>query len=293
MAFERGGSLQTLAFGGIIGDFVKSVRDFTIGNVEGGARRLLDKVLGGTVPGSGLFRNVVAAIPGWIKDKVLGWIKSKVSIGGGPGMQRGLAWAKTQSGKPYQWGGNGNPSWDCSGFTSAIESVIRGQKPHRRWSTHPFHGGARNPMPGWYRNQRSGYMIGVTGAGVGHVAGTLLGKAVESSGSGGVRVGGGARGATDSMFPYKYGLKLAQGGTLAYDSGGLLNRGLTMAYHGARQPDRVLTDSQWSAIYGAAQGGDGPATVNNIYPRTLDMSVRDLEVLQRKQDTRARVGRPH
>ncbi|MFF2640311.1 peptidoglycan DD-metalloendopeptidase family protein [Streptomyces niveus] len=30
----------------------------------------------------------------------------------------------------------------------------------------------------------------------------------------------------------------------------------------------------------------------NIYPRTLDMTVRDLELLQRRQDAQARVGRP-
>src|SRR5690606_12395080 len=58
-----------------------------------------------------------------------------------------------------------------------------------------------------------------------------------------------------------------------------------------RQPDRVLTDSQWQAIHAAARG-DGPSTVNNFYPRTLDMTVRDLELLQRKQDPSARIGRP-
>jgi phage-related protein len=248
IAFERGGSLQTLAFGGIIGKFVDGVRNFTIGNVSKGAKILLDKVLGAAVPGSGVFRNVVAAIPGWIKNTLLGWIKNKVaSFGGGPGFQRGLAWAKTQDGKPYQWGGNGNPSWDCSGFMSAIESVIRGQKPHRRWSTHPFHSGARNPMPGWYRNQRSGFMIGVTGAGVGHTAGTLLGKNVESSGSGGVRVGGGARGFNNSMFPHRYGLK--------FDQGGMLPRGWSAVYNGLRQPEPVFPSLEAAAAYGGAGGG--------------------------------------
>jgi phage-related protein len=247
IAFERGGSLQKLAFGGIIGDFVKGVKNFTIGNVEKGARVLLDKVLGGNIPGSGVFRNIVAGIPGWIKRTVLGWIKNKVaSFGGGPGMQRALAWAKTQSGKPYQWGGNGNPSWDCSGFMSAIESVIRGQKPHRRWSTHPFHGGAQSPMPGWHRNQKSGFMIGVTGAGVGHTAGTLLGHNVESSGSGGVRVGGGARGFNNGMFPHRYGLK--------FDRGGLLPEGWSQVYNGTGRPEPVFPTLEHAA---AAVGRDG------------------------------------
>ncbi|GGV34260.1 hypothetical protein GCM10010182_67680 [Actinomadura cremea] len=248
IGFARGGSLQTLAVGGIIGDFVDGVKNFTIGNVTKGAETLLGKVLGGAVPGTGTFRDVVAAIPGWIKKSVLEWVKKKVaSFGGGPGMERALAWAKTQSGKPYQWGGNGNPSWDCSGFMSAIESVIRGQRPHRRWSTHPFHGGASSPLPGWHRNQRSGFMIGVTGAGVGHTAGTLLGHRVESSGSGGVQVDGGARGFNDGMFPHRYGLK--------FDNGGLLPKGWSRVYNGTGSPEPVMTRTQFDAV---ARGGDGP-----------------------------------
>ncbi len=33
--------------------------------------------------------------------------------------QAAVAWARTQIGVMYQWGGNGNPGWDCSGLTSA------------------------------------------------------------------------------------------------------------------------------------------------------------------------------
>ncbi|WP_242890283.1 hypothetical protein [Actinomadura litoris] len=247
LGFARGGSLQTLAFGGIIGDFIDGVRNFTIGNVTKGAATLMDKVLGGRVPGSGAIRDVVAAVPGWIKTTVLGWVKKKVaSFGGGPSMERALAWAKTQAGKPYQWGGNGNPSWDCSGFMSGIESVIRGERPHRRWATSSFNGGT---PPGWHRGARSGFMIGVLDNGnahASHTAGTLLGKNVESSGSGGVRVGGGARGAGDGMFPWHYGFKLAKGGVLSgpirtatYDSGGLLQPGLTLAYNGTGRAEVV------------------------------------------------------
>lgn len=293
IAFRRGGSLQTLAFGGIIGDFVKGVKDFTIGNVQKGAERLLSKVLGGTVPGSGKFRDVVAAIPGWIKVQVLDWVKKKVAtFGGGKGMQAALRWAGTQNGKPYQWGGNGNPSWDCSGFMSAIESVIRGQKPHRRWSTHPFHGGARSPMPGWHRNARSGFMIGVTGAGVGHTAGTLLGKNVESSGSAGVRVGGGARGFNNSMFPYQYGFRADTGSALmpGWNPPILNNTG---------HPEPILNPRQASIVersLDATVGGGGQAqNVDNrtyVYPQRANFTVQDLEALERRRDIKARVGRP-
>jgi len=33
--------------------------------------------------------------------------------------QAAVAWARTQIGVMYQWAGNGNPGWDCSGLTYA------------------------------------------------------------------------------------------------------------------------------------------------------------------------------
>lgn len=228
-----GGEGMMFESGGIIGGFMKKVKEFAFSAPEKAFKSTLDR-LAGQVPGKGVFRDVIAAVPKKLTASLVEWFKKKVGLGGGPGFQRGLSWAKTQSGKPYQWGGNGNPSWDCSGFTSAIESVIRGQKPHRRWSTHPFHGGGQSPMPGWHRNMKSPYQIGVTGAGVGHVAGTLLGKNVESSGSGGVRVGGGARGANDSMFSMRYGFKADTGAAV-------LQPGWNPVYNGTGKPEYLET----------------------------------------------------
>ncbi|EPD63182.1 phage tail tape measure protein [Streptomyces sp. HGB0020] len=76
-----------------------------------------------------------------------------------------------------------------------------------------------------------------------------------------------------------------------YDSGGLLPPGLSTVYNGTRKPETVLTDRQWQAVMAQTSGSDGGDTYN-FYPRTLDMTVRDLEVLQRRQDALARVGRP-
>jgi len=52
-----------------------------------------------------------------------------------------------------------------------------------------------------------------------------------------------------------------------------------------------------SAVRAALSSGGGQAvqssgTTYNVFPRTLDMTVRDLELLQRRQDALARVGRP-
>ncbi|MFF0777098.1 phage tail tape measure protein [Streptomyces sp. NPDC003720] len=99
-----------------------------------------------------------------------------------------------------------------SGFMSAIESVIRGQKPHRRWATGAFSGSSA--PSGWVRGARSPFMIGITNAGVGHTAGTLNGVNVESRGGDGVIVGSRARGYNASLFTDRYGFKgYANGGS--------------------------------------------------------------------------------
>ncbi|MFD5468904.1 phage tail tape measure protein [Streptomyces sp. NPDC127105] len=75
-----------------------------------------------------------------------------------------------------------------------------------------------------------------------------------------------------------------------YDSGGLLPPGLSAVYNGTRRPEKILTDQQWQAVMDGRRGGDG--NTYTIHARTADFTVRDLELLQRRQDARARVGRP-
>lgn len=251
LAFAHGGIVPGFAgafkWGGIIGDFLRGVKNFTIGNVERGARVLLDKVLGGRVPGSGMFRDLVAGIPGWIKGAVLGWVKKHVTGGvGGPAVQRALAFAKAQAGKPYVWGGVGPGGYDCSGFMSALTNVIQGKSPYaRRFTTFSFTGAGQGPA-GFQRNLRSGFTVGVTNAGVGHMAGTLGGVNVESSGGAGVRVGGGARGTADGLFSMRYGLK--------FDEGGMLPAGWSTVYNGLGRPEPVFPSLEAAAAYGRPDG---------------------------------------
>ncbi|MFJ7523334.1 hypothetical protein ACIQ1S_00195 [Streptomyces griseus] len=171
-----------------------------------------------------------------LKNAIFGGDGSGTSATGSVG--KALMWARTKDGMPYQWGGAGNPSFDCSGFMSSIQKVILGQIPKGRlWSTFSFQGD--NAPAGWVRNLRSPFQIGVTNAGVGHTAGTLAGVNVESRGGDGVVVGKGARGWNDSLFTHRYGFAPAIGKKIAgYASGGFPNVG-EFAWVGEQGPELV------------------------------------------------------
>lgn len=205
--------------GSAVWDKVKSgaswLKDGLESSARAGVKNYVDPLLKSFPGADSNFGQMIRRIPTRMVDALFGYSKKADKKGGGSfggkGVKAALAWAKTQHGKPYQWGGGGNPSWDCSGFMSGIESVMRGQKPGRRWSTHAFSG---DTAPGgWKRGQKAPFMVGITAAGVGHTAGTLNGTNVESRGGDGVVVGPRARGYKDSLFTDWYGLKgYAKGG---------------------------------------------------------------------------------
>lgn len=221
--FDSGGGIFGTGWGpdfgpdlipdGIIGDALGALKSAVMGAISGPFNSATDLLLKGAIEG------IKAMVPGsdtpmeklgiGISTKVVRTAQSWVAghdiapTSGNAATTTALAWARTQMGMPYQWGGDGNPSWDCSGFMSAIESVIRGEKPHRRWATGAFSGSVA--PNGWMLNEKSPFMIGITNAGVGHTAGTLNGTNVECSGGVGVRVGGNARGYNDGMFTDRYG----------------------------------------------------------------------------------------
>ena len=221
------------------------LKDTLEASARAGVKNVVDPLLK-SFPGmdTGIGK-LIRHIPNRIIDALFGYSKKADDKGaggvGGPRIQAALKWAKTQNGKPYQWGGNGNPSWDCSGFMSAIESVIRGQKPHRRWSTHAFSG--RTAPPGWVYHGNSAFKVGITNAGVGHTAGTIGKTKVESRGGDGVVVGSRARGYNSPLFTSWYGFKPG-----TYDSGGYLQPGLNLAYNGTGRPEPVFTTAQASAL---------------------------------------------
>ncbi|MGW9399356.1 hypothetical protein [Streptomyces sp. NPDC055642] len=266
LRYSTGGVVQSFADGGIFG-WIKKTASSAVGagsaawnkikegaswlkdGLENSARAGVKAVVNPLLknfPGMDTgFGKMIRRIPNRILDSLFGYSKEADKRGaggiGGPRIAAALKWAKTQNGLPYQWAGNGNPSWDCSGFMSAIESVIRGQKPHRRWATMAFSG--QTAPPGWVKGGNSAFRVGITNAGVGHTAGTLGKTNVESRGGDGVVVGSRARSYKDSLFNSWYGFMPGK-----YDSGGYLQPGLNLAYNGTGRPEPVFTTAQANAL---------------------------------------------
>jgi phage-related protein len=273
--FADGGIIGkvTGAIGGAVGSVASWAKDVVVGGLKAAAQKALSALvrpLINRIPSSGI-GNLMRGLTNKAVDGMLGWFTNEdKKAKGGPAVQKALAWAKTQDGKPYQWGGNNNPSFDCSGFMSAIESVIRGERPHRRWATGSFPPGA----PGWVRNLNSPFMIGITNSGVGHTAGTLAGVNVESRGGAGIVVGKGARGYNDSLFTSRWGFAPAT----KFDSGGLLADGATMVVKQTRKPERVLDPRQTELFEQLVTGGAaGGVTVEHLEVKvsgTFDLTNR-------------------
>ncbi|MEU1432126.1 phage tail tape measure protein [Nocardia sp. NPDC005746] len=124
---------------------------------------------------------------------------------GGIAVTRALSYLRGESGKPYQYGGVGNPSWDCSAFISAAFALLKGLDPFTRWFTTESNFASLGFLSGADPTGR-GLTIAVHNGGGGqysHMAGNLAGTALES-GANGVRVGAGATPVTDSQFGPRY-----------------------------------------------------------------------------------------
>ncbi|WP_405747857.1 hypothetical protein [Streptomyces canus] len=278
LPYANGGVVQRFADGGIFGWIGKAasaavgagskawngikkgaswLKDTLEGSARSGVKNVVNPLLS-NFPGMDTgFGKLIRKIPDGIIDALFGYSKKADGKGagglGGPRIAAALKWAKTQAGLPYQWAGNGNPSWDCSGFMSAIESVIRGQKPHRRWATMAFSG--KTAPPGWVYHGNSPFKIGITNAGVGHTAGTLGKTNVESSGGAGVHMGPSARGYNNPLFTSWYGFQPGK-----YDSGGYLQPGMNLAFNGTGRPEPVFTTAQANALTSlAGRTSSGPA----------------------------------
>ncbi|WP_394434768.1 NlpC/P60 family protein [Streptomyces sp. SGAir0957] len=223
------------------------LKDGLEASARAGVKHVVDPLLAKFPGASGEFGKMIRRIPNKVVDTLFGYSKTADKKGGaggtgGPRITAALNWAKSQQGKPYIWGGVGPKGYDCSGFMSAIENVIRGTDIHRRrWATASF--GGKRAAAGWVYHGDSAFKVGITNAGVGHTAGTLGKTNVESRGGQGVVVGSAARGFKSSLFTDWYGFQPAK-----YDRGGFLQPGFNLAYNGTGRPEPVLTGSQFNSM---------------------------------------------
>ncbi|MGV3248062.1 tape measure protein [Corynebacterium sp. 11254D000AR] len=132
-------------------------------------------------------------------------------------IQRALAFMRREAGKPYQWGGVGNPSWDCSGLWSGIVHELNGNdgRSGRLFNTNSL---IANPGTWGFKPGLSGPVT--VGVSTDHMAGTLSGLNAESRSGDGVLLGGSAWGSENGYFPYKYTLASILGEYLPGAEGG-------------------------------------------------------------------------
>lgn len=132
-------------------------------------------------------------------------------------IQAAVEFMQGEAGKPYQWGGVGDPSWDCSGLWSGIVNVLNGRdgRAGRLFNTTSL---MANPETwGFVKGLSGPVTVGVSSD---HMAGTLAGTNAESRGGDGVLWGGSAWGSEHSYFPNKYTLESILGEYLPGATGG-------------------------------------------------------------------------
>lgn len=242
--------------------------------VAGRAKDTINSVMD-LLPQSGL-EDIGRAASMTIMDKTLHMAAETVGLDwsspmseGGAGIQRALAWARTQDYAGYMMGAVGPGVYDCSGFMSAITNIIRGNPPHHRvGSTADF------PWTG-FSSGIGGFTIGSTpnyaGTGIGHMAGTLAGTNVESAGGVGVRIGSSARGWDDPGFvTHAYINGFLNGGLVRSKAGGVLARLGEGPYDEAVVP---LPNDYRRDLLDTRRGRGG--TTNNFYGDLSFPNVKD------------------
>ncbi|MDE8648074.1 transglycosylase SLT domain-containing protein [Rhodococcus qingshengii] len=200
-------------------------------------------------------------------------------------LEQAHAFAKEQSGKPYQWAGPRfiNDSFDCTGYIGSIAAVLQGLDPWQRYFSTASFTPTTAPM-GFEPGLGPGFSIGVFdnpgGAGGGHAAGTLQGVKglpdvnVESS-SGGVNYGGPAIGADNSMFPWQFFLPLGIDGM--FKTGGLGGGGNAGSV--INQKIRSMFVDPMKDLMGKAPAGNGNffgALHTNVMDTMYETALKEL-----------------
>lgn len=267
--FQQGGIVQRFATGGIVGSVIGGIADF-IADPLGAVKKAFSSVLSVVIPGTGQFHDALTAFPGKVVDAAVDKVKSAVAqIGsffsaaftGNPDLQGWIMQAIQLTGVPASWAGplsvligresGGNPNainnWDSNAAAGHPSQGLMQTIPSTFTAYH---------QPGTSFNILD--PIANIAAGINYI------KAVYGDISN-------VQQANPNLPPK------------GYDSGGWLPPGITMAYNGTGQPERVLTAPQYGALANAASRGDGGRPVQiNVYPRAEHSEADIADMVSRR-----------
>lgn len=221
-------------------DAVSSIISDPLGAVENLIRLPMKAVMAG-LPGSGFFHDMAGALPGRWVDGFGEWLKGKTATMAASDIVNA---ARMAIGATYVWGGSSiPPGVDCSGLVY--------------WAAHQM--GSQIP-----RLTAAGYQAGSTPGGSYNTPGTLLfwgypAHHIAIASGGGRMVEAPTFGIPVREVPI-WGSPST--GLYKFDSGGLLQPGLTTVLNATGHPEPVFTGGQWSKIDDLlGKGGNTPSVL--------------------------------
>ena len=221
-------------------DAVSSIISDPLGAVDALMRAPMKAVMAG-LPGSGFFKDMAAALPGKWVDGFGQWLKGKTATMAASDIVNA---ARKAIGATYVWGGSSiPPGVDCSGLVY--------------WAAHQM--GSKIP-----RLTAAGYQAGSTPGGSYNTPGTLLfwgapAHHIAIASGNGMMVEAPTFGIPVRETPI-YGSPST--GLYKFDSGGLLQPGLTTVLNATGRPEPVFTGGQWSKIDDLlSKGGNSPSVL--------------------------------
>jgi hypothetical protein len=266
----NGSGGPNFSIGGVVGDIASIVTD-PVGSIKS----LFAGVVGaaGNIPGAGLLHQALVSIPGKIIDAVIAKAKAFVSsIGssfsaafhGSADLAGWIAAALAITGTPDTWAG---PLSVLIGRESGGNPNAINLTDSNAAAGHPSQG-LMQTIPGTFNAyHQAGTSFNINDPVANIAAGINYIKA---------RYGSifSVQQANPNLPPK------------GYDSGGWLPPGLTLAYNGTGQHERVLTGSQYSNLTGSgggsSNGGSGRPINVNVYPRESHSEADIADMVSRR-----------
>lgn len=249
----RSGGGPGFADGGVvgaIGSAISGAWDWTAGlftDPIGTVKRLFSGVVGAAthIPGVGLLHNALTGLPGKVIDAVVAAAKNLIGLGGGASI------GGTTEGGVTRWA---DVILQALAMVGAPPSLL----PNVERRMNQESGG----NPTIVNTTDSNWLAGTPSVGLMQVIGpTFRRYADQFAGVGPFEYGVSVNPLANTYAGLNYArhaypsIQFAMDKAGGYDSGGWLPPGLTLAYNGTGQHERVLTGPQWQEISHGSRGG--------------------------------------